>query len=113
MESSKGRLIGYWIFTALICLSQGASGIMDLIGAEPVASGIAALGYPSYVLYILGFWKLAAVPALLVPGLPLLKEWAYAGFFFDFVGGMRSVGSSENMRNTSSLSSASPGTIAA
>ena len=90
MEEGKGRLIGYWICTGIICLSQGASGVMDFIGAEPVAEGIAALGYPPYVLYILGFWKLAAVPALLVPGWRLLKEWAYAGLFFDFTGAFAS-----------------------
>ena len=86
METTKGRLIGFWVLTGLICLSQGASGIMEFLGAESVAGGVAILGYPPYVLYILGFWKLAAVPALLVPGLPLLKEWAYAGLFFVFSG---------------------------
>ncbi len=86
METTKGRLIGFWVLTGLICLSQSASGIMEFLGAESVAGGVAILGYPPYVLYILGFWKLAAVPALLVPGLPLLKEWAYAGLFFVFSG---------------------------
>ncbi len=40
------------------------------------------LGFPSYALVILGIWKLAAVPVLLSPGLPLVKEWAYAGVVF-------------------------------
>ena len=90
MSESKGAVIGYWIATAVICLSQGASGIMDFIGAAPVVDGITALGYPTYVLYILGFWKLAAVPALLMPGFKLVKEWAYAGLFFDFTGAFAS-----------------------
>lgn len=90
MENNKGRIIGYWICTGIICLTQGASGVMDFSGFAPIVEGITALGYPQYVLYILGFWKLAAVAALLSPGLPLVKEWAYAGLFFDFTGAFAS-----------------------
>lgn len=85
-EGGKGKLIGYWILTVLIVLSQGASGVMDLTGAEPVVTAFAALGYPLYVLMILGVWKILGGIALVVPGKAKLKEWAYAGFFFDFTG---------------------------
>ncbi|MGO4499078.1 DoxX family protein [Paenibacillus sp. 2RAB27] len=44
------------------------------------------LGYPEYILTILGFWKLMAVIAILIPRFPRLKEWAYAGFFFELSG---------------------------
>ena len=88
--SEKGKLAGYWVATGIIALSQGASGVMDFLGAEPVVEGITALGYPTYILYILGFWKIAAVPALLVEGFPRIKEWAYAGLFFDFTGAFAS-----------------------
>jgi len=90
MEQSRGRTTAYWVLTALVCVSQGASGIMDLTGAASIMEGLAALGYPAYVANILGFWKLAAVVALLAPGLPLVKEWAYAGLFFDMTGAFAS-----------------------
>jgi hypothetical protein len=48
------------------------------------------LGYPIYFANILGFWKLADAIAIVIPGFPLLKEWAYAGFFFDLSGGAAS-----------------------
>jgi hypothetical protein len=51
-----------------------------------VAAATLALGYPPYLLIILGGWKLLSAPALLAPGLPRLKEWAYAGIFFDLTG---------------------------
>jgi hypothetical protein len=83
---SKGKLIGFWILTVLVCLSQGASGVMDLMNAEPLVEAMNALGYPVYVLSILGTYKLLGAIVLAVPGLKRLKEWAYAGFFFDFTG---------------------------
>jgi uncharacterized membrane protein len=46
------------------------------------------LGYPVYVMTILGVWKILGVIAVLVPKYPLLKEWAYAGFFFTMSGAM-------------------------
>ena len=85
-ETSKGKVIGFWICTALIVLSQGASGVMDLMGAEQLVTAITALGYPTYILKILGVAKIAGVIAIAIPGQPKLKEWAYAGFTFDFLG---------------------------
>ena len=85
-EGGKGKLIGYWILTGLVVFSQGASGIMDLTGAEQIVTAFTDLGYPVYVLMILGTWKLLGAITLAVPGHPKLKEWAYAGFFFDFTG---------------------------
>ncbi len=63
---------------------------MDLMGAAPVAEGIAALGYPAYLLKILGPAKLAGALVLLVPRMPRLEEWAYAGFVIDFGGALSS-----------------------
>lgn len=82
--------VGYWILTGLIVLSQGASGIGDLAGAAPLVEAITALGYPVYLLKILGTAKLLGVIALAAPGFPRLKEWAYAGFVFDFLGAFAS-----------------------
>ena len=83
-----GKTIGFWICTALVVLSQGASGVMDFIqtpGSVPV-EGMTQLGMPLMVLYVLGFWKIAGAICLPAPGLKRAKEWAYAGFFFDFTG---------------------------
>lgn len=89
-NGSKGRLIGYWLLTGLVVLTQGVSGVMDLVGAAPVLDGVTALGYPAYILWILGPAKLAGIAVLALPGLQRLKEWAYAGFVIDFGGAVLS-----------------------
>ncbi len=85
-DDNKRALIGYWICTGLVVVSQGFSGVGDFLGLEPLVEGVTALGYPAYILYILGTAKILGVIALAVPGKPLLKEWAYAGFVFDLLG---------------------------
>ena len=80
------RLIGYWLATALFCLAMTAGGIMNLMRAEMQKEAMAALGYPDYLMTILGVAKMLGVIALFIPGVPLLKEWAYAGFTFDLLG---------------------------
>lgn len=82
----KPKLIGYWICTALIVLGQGASGIADLVQPAPLLEVFSQTGLPTWFLYILGPWKIAGVICLAAPGLKRAKEWAYAGFFFDFTG---------------------------
>lgn len=77
------RTIAYWVTTGLISLPMLAGGVMDLSQAPDVIAGMAHLGYPAYFAVLLGTWKLLGVAAVLVPGLPRLKEWAYAGFVFD------------------------------
>lgn len=79
----------YWISTLWLSLGMTATGIVQLSKARaegalapPGVYGITHLGYPVYFLTILGIWKILGVIALLVPRFPLLKEWAYAGFFF-------------------------------
>ena len=76
----------YWIATGLFCAMFTFSGLAHLVRAEPIAEAMTHLGYPAYVMTILGVAKLLGVIALLAPGQPLLKEWAYAGFSFDLVG---------------------------
>lgn len=56
--------------------------------APPFAWGIVEMGYPVYILTILGVWKLLGAVAILIPKYPLLKEWAYAGIFFLFTGAL-------------------------
>lgn len=78
--------IGYWAATGLTAFAMGSGGVLDLSGAPEVVGIITHLGYPAYLVPLLGFWKLLATAALLAPGLPRLKEWAYAGIIFDLTG---------------------------
>ena len=81
----NGKTIGYWVVTGLFALALGASGVLYLTGAmvEPLAT----LGYNSvHFYYVLGTWKILGAVALLAPGFPRIKEWAYAGFFFNLTG---------------------------
>lgn len=92
---SKTQKIIYWFTTVVLVLGLLGSGIQQLLRVEevgalapPFAWGIAQLGYPVYVLIILGVWKLLGTVAILIPKYPLLKEWAYAGIFFLFTGAL-------------------------
>ena len=86
MTASKGKIIAFWLLTGLIVVSQGASGVADLLKVQGLLDGVTALGYPAYILTILGPFKILGVIVLAIPGFLRLKEWAYAGFFFDFSG---------------------------
>ncbi len=82
----KAKDIAYWVTTVLAALLVLWSSWLDLSRAPAVLEGMRHLGYPDYLAPILGVWKLLALPAILAPGLPRLKEWAYAGVFFDLTG---------------------------
>ncbi len=84
------RSIVYWAVTGLFCLAFVLGGLSHLVRADFIAEAMTHLGYPAYVMSILGVAKLLGVAALLVPGTPLLKEWAYAGFAFDLLGAIAS-----------------------
>jgi len=86
----KIKMILYWITTTLIALETFAGGVVDLThGRTNVFSGprvadvVTSLGYPVYVLVILGIWKIPGSITLVVPGFLRLKEWAYAGIVFE------------------------------
>src|SRR5438477_12363348 len=82
---TKRNKIIYWIATIWLALGMVATGAVQLFKAKEGQGGadmITHLGYPVYFLTILGVWKILGVAALLIPKFPLLKEWAYAGFFF-------------------------------
>src|SRR5690554_2455519 len=92
---NRSRSFTYWISTAFLSLGLLGTGIQQLLHVEavgavgpPFAWGIVRLGYPVYILTILGIWKILGVIAILLPGYPLLKEWAYAGFFFLLTGAL-------------------------
>jgi uncharacterized membrane protein YphA (DoxX/SURF4 family) len=59
-----------------------STGIVQLMKIEKEVDLMTHLGYPIYFLTIIGVWKMLGVIAVLIPKFPLLKEWAYAGFFF-------------------------------
>lgn len=78
----KSRNIFYWVVTAFLALGMTAGGVQQLLQIGGYNEIVAPLGYPRYMLSIIGTWKLLGVIAILVPGFPMVKEWAYAGFFF-------------------------------
>lgn len=83
---SKRNKVIYWIATVWLALGMASTGIVQLIHMKEEVAKMALLGYPAYFLTLLGIWKLLGVVAVLLPRLPLLKEWAYAGFFFAMSG---------------------------
>jgi hypothetical protein len=78
----KRDKIIYWVATIWLSLGMVSTGIVQLIQMEEEVQKMNTLGYPSYFLTIIGVWKILGVIALLVSKFPLVKEWAYAGFFF-------------------------------
>ena len=85
---TKTNKIIYWVSTLWLALGMTSSGIVQLIHTNEEVSMMDRLGYPLYFLNILGGWKLLGVVAILVPKFPLVKEWAYAGFFFAMSGAL-------------------------
>ena len=82
----KSNPIVYWITTALVAFVLLSGGVAYLARVPAVLAGMAKLGYPAYFVTILGVWKVLGGIVLLVPSLPRLKEWAYAGTVFDLTG---------------------------
>ncbi len=82
----KSKPIFYWITTILVAFAM-SGGVMQLLRVPGVVDGfVRILHYPPYFVSILGFWKVAGAIAILIPRFPRLKEWAYAGIFFDLTG---------------------------
>ncbi|MCW7473099.1 DoxX-like family protein [Leptospira levettii] len=84
--SEKTNKILYWFFTLWLSLGMSSTAIVQLLKLPEEVEKINQLGYPTYFLTLLGVWKLLGVIAVLVPKFLLLKEWAYAGFFFAMSG---------------------------
>ncbi|WP_435356305.1 DoxX family protein [Emticicia sp. SJ17W-69] len=82
----KRNKIIYWIATLWLALGMLSTGIVQLIKMKEEVDKMAHLGYPIYFLTLLGGWKILGVIAVLIPKFPILKEWAYAGFFFAMTG---------------------------
>jgi uncharacterized membrane protein YphA (DoxX/SURF4 family) len=86
MTTSRRKTIAYWVVTIFGPASFVIGGYLHLTRDPQVMATLAHLGYPPYFATILGVWKLAGAIAIVVPGIPRVKEWAYAGFFFDLTG---------------------------
>jgi hypothetical protein len=82
----KSTKIIYWIATIWLALGMLSSGIVQLVKLQEEVDMMTRLGYPLYFMTVLGLWKILGVVTVLVPKFPLLKEWAYAGFFFTMTG---------------------------
>jgi hypothetical protein len=89
----KAKTILYWITTSFIAVETFVGGVMDLThGRTGVVSGpfvtevVTSLGYPVYILTIIGILKIPAAITIVVPGFLRLKEWAYAGIVFELLG---------------------------
>jgi uncharacterized membrane protein YphA (DoxX/SURF4 family) len=85
-QDSKGRKIAYWITTGILGALLGVLGVINLWAPPDLVDMLASLGYPAYLAGILGIAKILAAVAILLPGFPRLKEWAYAGVTIDLVG---------------------------
>lgn len=83
---TKRNKIIYWIATIWLALGMLSTGIVQLLKVRSETDFIINLGYPAYFLTILGISKIVGVVIVLIPKFPLLKEWAYAGFFFTMSG---------------------------
>ena len=86
---TKSDKIIYWIATVWLALGMLSTGIAQLVKAKEgpgAVDSITNLGYPVYLLTLLGILKILGAAAVLIPKFPLLKEWAYAGFFFLILG---------------------------
>lgn len=88
---TKRNKIIYWIATTWLALGMLSTGIVQLIKTDEEVDMMTHLGYPVYLLTIIGIWKILGVVAVLLPAgrqvfLNLIREWAYAGFFIAMSG---------------------------
>jgi len=84
--TKKTRHVAYWVTTAILVFCIGSGGLAELLRVRGNVEGLARLGYPEYFVVLIGFWKVLGATAIAIPGFPRLKEWAYAGIFFNMTG---------------------------
>ncbi|HEY6952135.1 MAG TPA: DoxX family protein [Bacteroidota bacterium] len=80
------KTTAYWVTTAFLVFGVLSGGVSELMRRPENVEGIVRLGYPVYLVSIIGFWKVLGSIVLLLPRFPRLKEWAYAGIFFNMTG---------------------------
>lgn len=81
----------YWIFTILFAALMVFSSIGQVMASKEGIEFMGHLGYPAYFSPFIGWLKILGVIAILIPGYPRIKEWAYAGLFFDLIGAVYSM----------------------
>jgi uncharacterized membrane protein YphA (DoxX/SURF4 family) len=89
-DASRGRVVAYWITTVPVAAELVVGGVWDLLRTDYVRRVIEHLGYPAYLLTIMGVWKLAGAVVLLIPGFPRAKQWAYAGAVINYASAVAS-----------------------
>ena len=82
----KGKMIAYWAVTAALAFVMLAGAVGELTHQWGTLETHTVLGYPLYLLTILATWKILGTIAIVVPRFTRLKEWAYAGMFFNMTG---------------------------
>ncbi|MCE6990117.1 DoxX family protein [Dyadobacter sp. CY323] len=86
----KKTKIIYWILTGLLAAMLGIGSVFDAMSAPEAVEHITRIGYPEYLVPFLGVMKILGIIAILVPGYPRIKEWAYAGLTYDVFGALYS-----------------------
>jgi hypothetical protein len=82
----KKTKIIFWVVTGLLAVMLGIGAVYDAISAPEAIEHVTRIGYPAYIVPFLGVAKMLGIIAILVPGYPRVKEWAYAGIFYDLLG---------------------------
>ena len=80
------KRVVYWVCTVLVVFFIGSGGLAYAMKVPDVVQGVVALGFPVHFIVLLGVWKVLGSIAILVPGFPLIKEWAYMGIMIDLTG---------------------------
>jgi len=88
LESAETNMkkVAYWVCTGLVAFLIGSGGLAYAMQVPDVVQGAVALGFPVHFIVLLGIWKVLGSTAILVPGFPMIKEWAYAGIMCDLTG---------------------------
>src|SRR5919202_2294519 len=86
LVTAKAVSVAYWICTALTAFFVASGGLAYALAIPDVVEGVVQLGFPLYFIRLLGVWKVLGGLAILAPGFPRLKEWAYAGIMIDLTG---------------------------
>jgi len=89
-QTNTIRVIAFWSTTFVVVLELIAGSVWNLLQIEWVRAQLSHLGYPPYYAYITGAWQLVGAAAIIAPRFPRLKEWAYAGAFFQWSGAVMS-----------------------
>ena len=94
----KNTKTWYWIITGIFSAFMLFSAVPDVMAIPEAVTFITGLGYPAYFVPFIGVAKVLGVIAILIPSFKRIKEWAYAGLFFDLAGATYSVIAKEGFR---------------